>query len=197
MLVRYFVSHCQHLSCRWVTLLAFWRLPLPTWPSLCSWPRQGGFLKVGPPKIIFNVVSWSLVKCYCLDIVPWMLLLRCWYFLVGSSETSMRLAIFLLFRQCCSESWQMVCLEPSLDVWVRLFLKTECHDCVNKKTVATSGWWCCRPEMSGSTVGIVGLGQIGRAVMQRLKPFGVGRFALIRFDLVWLGLVWSKRGSNH
>jgi len=41
---------------------------------------------------------------------------------------------------------------------------------------AWSPLWMCGPEMSGSTVGIVGLGQIGRAVMQRLKPFGVGRF---------------------
>lgn len=41
---------------------------------------------------------------------------------------------------------------------------------------AWSPLWMCGPELAGSTVGIVGLGQIGQAVMQRLRPFGVARF---------------------
>jgi len=46
----------------------------------------------------------------------------------------------------------------------------------------SGGWaswsplWLCGPQLSGSTVGIVGLGNIGQAVMARLKPFGVSRF---------------------
>ena len=43
-------------------------------------------------------------------------------------------------------------------------------------------------------MGIVGLGQIGRAVMQRLKPFGVGRFSLSHnlSCLVWFGFFSSN-----
>jgi len=44
------------------------------------------------------------------------------------------------------------------------------------KWSAWSPLWMCGPELAGSTVGIVGLGQIGRAVMLRLQPFGVSRF---------------------
>lgn len=41
---------------------------------------------------------------------------------------------------------------------------------------AWSPLWLCGPQLSGSTVGIVGLGNIGQAVMARLKPFGVSKF---------------------
>ena len=36
-------------------------------------------------------------------------------------------------------------------------------------------WWMCGHGLAGSTVGIVGLGRIGFAVAQRLRPFAVSR----------------------
>ncbi|EDV29156.1 uncharacterized protein TRIADDRAFT_19940, partial [Trichoplax adhaerens] len=35
--------------------------------------------------------------------------------------------------------------------------------------------WLCGTQLNGRTVGIVGLGKIGLAVVERLIPFGVGR----------------------
>ena len=39
--------------------------------------------------------------------------------------------------------------------------------------------WMCGPSLNGSTVGIVGLGQIGRAVAKRLVVFGVLRILYV------------------
>ena len=36
--------------------------------------------------------------------------------------------------------------------------------------------WLCGPTLTGSTVGIVGMGRIGFEVAKRLKPFGVKHF---------------------
>ena len=39
--------------------------------------------------------------------------------------------------------------------------------------------WMCGPSLNGSTVGIVGLGQIGRSVAKRLTGFGVGKIMYV------------------
>ncbi|XP_059826054.1 glyoxylate reductase/hydroxypyruvate reductase-like isoform X1 [Hypanus sabinus] len=54
--------------------------------------------------------------------------------------------------------------------------------------VKSGGWgtwkplWLCGYGLSDSTVGIVGLGRIGLAVAQRLKPFGVKKFLYTDFE---------------
>ena len=39
--------------------------------------------------------------------------------------------------------------------------------------------WLCGPSMHQSTVGVVGLGRIGQAVVRRLMPFGVNRLLYV------------------
>ena len=50
------------------------------------------------------------------------------------------------------------------------------------KTFFSGGWgswdplWMCGNGLSGSTVGIVGLGRIGQTIKKMLTPFGVNKF---------------------
>ncbi|XP_022101305.1 glyoxylate reductase/hydroxypyruvate reductase-like, partial [Acanthaster planci] len=50
------------------------------------------------------------------------------------------------------------------------------HHVKNGTWGSWKAFWMCGPGLSGSTVGLVGLGRIGQAVGQRLKAFGVKRF---------------------
>lgn len=75
-----------------------------------------------------------------------------------------------------------VLTDATADLTVAVLLATSRRLLEGNMALKSGNWstwspqWMCGPQLSGSTVGIVGLGQIGRSVMLRLKPFGVNRF---------------------
>uniref|UniRef100_A0A2P2I0K2 Glyoxylate reductase/hydroxypyruvate reductase n=1 Tax=Hirondellea gigas TaxID=1518452 RepID=A0A2P2I0K2_9CRUS len=77
-----------------------------------------------------------------------------------------------------------VLTDATAELTVALLLSTSRRLLQASAEISNGGWqkcswspvWMLGPGLTGSTVGIFGLGKIGQAVMQRLSGFGVGRF---------------------
>lgn len=74
-----------------------------------------------------------------------------------------------------------VLTDATAELAVALLLSTSRRLPEGVEEVKNGGWsswnplWLCGYGLSGSTVGIIGLGRIGMAIAQRLMPFGVKR----------------------
>lgn len=74
-----------------------------------------------------------------------------------------------------------VLTDATAELTVALLLATARRLPEGVEEVKSGGWstwkplWLCGYGLSGSTVGIIGLGRIGMAIAQRLMPFGVKR----------------------